>query len=155
MGQAGGRLGQARESGVREAVTIRFFIPGEPPRTTAQQKGRNSQTGHYYKPQKLLDAEKRYLTYARMTRPSAPLVGPVELRVEFRFARGRHRDGEPKTTRPDTDNMIKLLKDCLTRAGYWGDDAQVALETTAKLWSSDPGVLVEVHPWRGWGREEE
>lgn len=141
---------------MQEAVSsIRFFIPGPPPRTTAQHKGLNGRTGAWYKPERLREAEDKYMLYCRMARPRTPLEGPVELRVEFRFPRGKNRDGEPKTTRPDTDNMIKLLKDCLTRAGFWRDDAQVVLETTAKLWSSDPGVLVEVHPWKGWGREEE
>ena len=24
-----------------------------------------------------------------------------------------------KTSKPDTDNLIKMLKDCMTRTGYW------------------------------------
>lgn len=55
-----------------------------------------------------------------------------------------HRDGEWKTTKPDTDNMIKLLKDCMTRTGFWVDDAQVCSEITEKFWGDVSGIYVMV-----------
>ncbi len=30
------------------------------------------------------------------------------------------------TSKPDTDNLAKQLKDAMTRLGFWGDDRQVA-----------------------------
>ena len=39
-----------------------------------------------------------------------------------------------KTTRPDTDNLIKGLKDCLTKCGFWVDDSQVCIEILIKSW---------------------
>lgn len=56
----------------------------------------------------------------------------------------RHRDGEFKTSRPDTDNLQKLLKDCMTKAGFWKDDAQVCEEFVQKLWAALPGILIQV-----------
>ena len=41
---------------------------------------------------------------------------------------------EPKDTKPDTDNLQKLLKDCMTAVGFWVDDAQVCSELTEKRW---------------------
>jgi len=56
----------------------------------------------------------------------------------------RHRDGQYKITRPDTDNMIKILKDEMTSLGFWKDDAQVASEITEKFWAEQPGIYVKV-----------
>ena len=48
-------------------------------------------------------------------------------------------------TRPDTDNLQKLLKDCMTRCGFWKDDAQVVREIVEKRWSDEPtGIFVEI-----------
>ena len=127
---------------------ISFFIPGEPPTVTAQQKGYSRKTGKFYKKADLKDAEQKYMAYAYQARPERPIEGAVYLIVSFRFSvTGKHYDCEPKITRPDTDNMVKLLKDCLTRCGYWLDDAQVALETVGKYWRSTPGISVVVQPW--------
>lgn len=124
---------------------IAFTIPGDPPTATAQQKGRSSKTGAWYKTPELRDAEQKYMAYAAQARPPEPITGPVQLHVVFMFDhRGRHKDGEAKTTRPDTDNMVKLLKDVLTRCGFWKDDAQVYDERVLKVWSSQPGTVVIV-----------
>ena len=57
------------------------------------------------------------------------MTGPVTLTAAWHFPiPDGHRDGEPKTTKPDTDNMQKLLKDVMTEAGFWKDDAQVFSE---------------------------
>lgn len=124
---------------------IQFTIPGKPPTATAQQKGQNRRTGAYYKPPKLREAESYYMTVLEAHKPDTPLDGAVVLKVDFLFPRGKaHKDNEPKTTKPDTDNMVKLLKDCMTKKGFWHDDAQVAVELVRKWWSSEPGTLVEV-----------
>lgn len=124
---------------------IQFFIPGEPPTATAQQKGYSRKTGKYYKPAELKDAEQKYMVYANEARPVRPMEGAVQLVVSFWFtAKNGHKNGEPKTSRPDTDNMVKLLKDVLTRCGFWKDDAQVWNETTAKIWAREPGIWVTV-----------
>ena len=49
-------------------------------------------------------------------------------------------------TKPDTDNLEKLLKDCMTRTRFWIDDAQVADEHVCKTWSPWPGIHVIVLP---------
>ena len=56
--------------------------------------------------------------------------------------RGRHRDGEYKATKPDTDNLEKLLKDVMTELGFWMDDAQVASELCEKFWAEIPGIYI-------------
>jgi Holliday junction resolvase RusA-like endonuclease len=44
--------------------------------------------------------------------------------------------GKWKTTRPDTDNLIKALKDTMTDLGFWDDDSQVADERVRKKWTT-------------------
>ncbi len=124
-----------------------IWIPGKPPTATSQQKGRSA-SGVWYKPAKVRAAEQWYLWGLKSSKPAEPLEGAVILSVEFRFPAGRgHKDGDPKITRPDTDNMIKLLKDCMTKLGFWVDDAQVAAESVVKIWHSVPGIAVTVSSW--------
>ena len=56
--------------------------------------------------------------------------------------KGDHRDGEYKTSKPDTENSLKLFKDVMTKLNYWKDDAQVASEITEKFWADIPGIYV-------------
>ena len=71
--------------------------------------------------------------------------GPVQLLVKWCFpVCGRHRNGEYRATRPDTDNLQKLLKDEMTHVGFWQDDAQVASEIVEKFWAVTPGIYIAV-----------
>ena len=88
------------------------------------------------------------MAWLKIQRPAQPMEGAVVLRVDFYFPANKpHKPGEPKITRPDTDNMIKLLKDCLTRSGYWKDDAQVADEVVIKIYDKDPGIRIMIRGW--------
>lgn len=77
-------------------------------------------------------------------RPSSPFSGPLRLEVTWYYKAGKtHRDMEYKTTRPDTDNLIKMLKDEMARLGYFFNDAQVAEEISRKIWTdSFEGISV-------------
>jgi len=78
-------------------------------------------------------------------KPDSPLEGALSLNVEWWFPSKSHREGEMRTTRPDTDNLQKLLKDCMTRVGFWKDDAQVCREIVSKRWTrTRPGLRIEV-----------
>lgn len=79
--------------------------------------------------------------------PREPLTGAIGLDVMWRFSyKGMaHYDGEYKTTRPDTDNLNKALKDVMTDLGYWKDDALVAREYIEKVWHQEcPGLYVRI-----------
>lgn len=83
---------------------------------------------------------------ARLERfaPDAPFEGPVALSVTWVF---RTRGGQVsgwRTAKPDTDNLEKLLKDCMTRTRFWIDDAQVCDERVLKMWSKSPGICIVV-----------
>lgn len=55
-----------------------------------------------------------------------------------------HTNGEYKLTRPDTDNLQKLLKDCMTDMGFWTDDSLVCSEIVEKFWADTPGIYVKI-----------
>ena len=75
--------------------------------------------------------------------PEKKYTSAVRLITKWCFPiTGKHRDGEYKTTRPDTDNLQKLLKDVMTDLGYWTDDALVASEIIEKFWAKIPGVYI-------------
>ena len=68
---------------------------------------------------------------------------PVQLITKWLYpVQGKHKNGDYKTTKPDTDNMIKLLKDCMTLVGYWKDDAYVVSEITEKFYADTPGIYI-------------
>lgn len=129
---------------------LEFFLPIPPPRVTHQQKKVAVVNGkpRFYEPQRLREARQAFMLALYPNRPRAPLNGPLKLTVRWQFKRGRHRDGEYKTTRPDLDNMEKLLKDCMTDAGFWHDDAQVCVEHVAKVWSGVEGILIRLEELR-------
>ena len=60
------------------------------------------------------------------------------------FPRGKRKDGEYRVTKPDTDNLQKLLKDCMTTVGFWKDDAVVCREIVEKFWAEVPGIYIRV-----------
>ena len=69
---------------------------------------------------------------------------PMVLTTKWCFPNGRHADGEYRTSKPDTDNLQKLLKDVMTQQGFWKDDALVASEITEKFWAKIPGIYIRI-----------
>ena len=85
-----------------------------------------------------------------------PLVGPMELTIIFAMPRpkshyrmGRHAaDLKPNaptyhTKRPDATKMLRAVEDALTGV-LWRDDAQIAVQTTYKVYDERPGAHISV-----------
>ena len=88
--------------------------------------------------------------------PDKPLNGPLSLITKWCYPiTGKHRNGEWKITKPDTDNIIKLPKNCMTRLGLWSDDAQITQEVTEKFWAELPGIYVSVKELEGRANQKE
>ena len=53
-------------------------------------------------------------------------------------------------TKPDMDNLLKHVKDCLTMLRFWGDDCQVVeyLPRTGKWYSGQPRWEIEIVEYR-------
>lgn len=125
-------------------MRIEFFMPMIPPTATHQEKKWRVVKGKpvSYDPPEVQAARSKLTDHLGGHRPDRPLEGGIRLLVKWCFPRGKHRDGEYRITRPDTDNLNKLLKDCMTAAGFWKDDAQVASEICEKFWAEVPGLYI-------------
>lgn len=126
---------------------MRFFLNMDPPRATGQMRKcmvRNGQPFFYDPP--AVKTAKRDLTLMLMRYvPRKAIDGPVQLHVIWYFrTRTRKLNGTYKTTRPDTDNLQKILKDVMTVCGFWRDDALVVDERVEKRWSLNPGIEIEM-----------
>ena len=125
-------------------MVIEFFVPMNPPTVTHQEKQVCVANGKpmFYEPAELKAARAKLRDHLAKYRPEQPLTGAVRLVAKWCFPRGRHKDGEYRTTKPDTDNLQKLLKDVMTAVGFWRDDAQVASEIAEKFWAEIPGIYI-------------
>lgn len=126
---------------------IEFFMAMQLPTVTHQEKKVAVLNGkpHFYEPAELQDARNKFAAYLGKHRPPKKLTGAIRLVTKWLFLpTGKHASGTYKTTKPDTDNMIKLLKDVMTQLEFWEDDAQVASEITEKFWSDTQGLYVRI-----------
>jgi crossover junction endodeoxyribonuclease RusA len=91
-----------------------------------------------------------------------PLAGPLRVAITFRLPRPRShyrsgkyahliKDDAPRVPdgRPDLDKLIRAVLDGLTAGGAWGDDAQVAHLSAAKLYGL-PGCGIGIKEWEDW-----
>lgn len=128
---------------------MKIFLLLDPPTATAQMKKIGIAHGkpYIYTPENVQKAKDEIIRFLRPFKPKEPLKGPIELYVSWRFPKGkRHKHYEWRVTKPDTDNLEKLLKDCMTHLGFWEDDAQVVKEHVEKIWSDEPtGISIEIN----------
>ena len=123
-----------------------FFMSMIPPTITHQEKKVHVVNGKpiFYEGQELKAARSKLEAHLAKHKPDKKYTGGIELIVKWCFPRGRHKDGEYRITKPDTDNLQKLLKDCMTHVGFWQDDAQVCLEVVEKFWADIPGIYISI-----------
>ena len=98
-------------------MTLEFFVPMVPPTVTHQEKRVNWSARKFYEDDKLKAARQKLAAYIGRHRPESPITGGVRLTTKWCFPNGRHADGEYRTSKPDTDNLQKLLKDVMTQQG--------------------------------------
>ena len=121
-------------------------MPMVPPTVTAQEHKitvRNGKPVIYNTPE-INAAREKLIAHLAQHIPEHPYEGGVRLIVKWCFPRCRHRDGEYRITKPDTDNLQKALKDCMTKCGFWKDDAQVCSEIIEKFWAEIPGIWIRI-----------
>lgn len=115
------------------------------PRTTSQEKGVYIRNGRpYFYEKSKVEAARYAFTYAlKKYAPENPSAAPIKLFVLFVFdVKDKKKWGKYKTTKPDTDNYLKLFKDCMTDCGFWLDDAQVSDERCVKTYAEKASIYV-------------
>lgn len=127
-------------------VTEFFMKMDKVPTVTAQERRVAVVKGRpiFYDSQKIKSAKDLIILNLKQHRPIKPYECGVRLRVSWLFPKGRHKDGEYRITKPDTDNLQKMLKDCMTKCGFWKDDALVASEICEKFWAEVPGIYIRI-----------
>lgn len=141
---------------------IRVFIPGHPRGKerarsriiTAKATGR--QFTSHYTPKKTRDNENNIRSHAiGAMKMQKPMTGPVNLKLDIAFEIPK---SWPKwkvdmaltgqilpTTKPDSDNIEKSIKDAFNGV-IWVDDCQVVSGEKAKRYSLQPGVFAIITP---------
>lgn len=126
-----------------------FYLKMKPPTITAQEHKVGVKNGkpYLYDPPELKEAKSMIMAHLNKYKRFEPYDEPVILFVIWLFQSDRHKNGEWKATKPDTDNLQKLLKDCMTQTGFWKDDALVVRETVEKRWvdmKHAPGIQISI-----------
>ena len=132
---------------------MKIFIPGEPiaqPRVKVSTKGGFARA--YTERDHPIHAYKQAIRLAYVNAGGEVLEGPVSVRIVCWFDRPkshskkRRQKPEPKTTKPDLDNVGKAILDALNEIAY-NDDGQVFMLTVEK-WYVGPcdsiGTVLEV-----------
>ena len=96
----------------------------EVPKTTAQQKKFSTKAKTFYKTSKIKQSEYLLVRALSGKQPRKTYDTPIELSVTWLFPHTKKsKDGERKGTRPDLDNLQKLLQDIMCKLGYYKDDS--------------------------------
>lgn len=138
-------------------MVIEFFLPMIPPTVTQQEHQVRVRNGKpiFYEPDHLREARQKLMAHLGKNVPEEPILSAIRLTTKWIWplpkkqidrlkSTGLHDFAMYKTTKPDTDNIIKMLKDCMTRCGYWKDDALVASEITEKFLGMNPGIYIRI-----------
>ena len=127
-------------------MVTEFFMAMDPPTVTHQEKKVHVVNGKpvFYEPDELTAARQKLIGHLLKFAPAQKYESAVELVTKWCFPKGSHRNGEYRETKPDTDNLQKLLKDCMTACGFWKDDCLVCREITEKFWADLPGIYIRI-----------
>jgi Holliday junction resolvase RusA-like endonuclease len=132
---------------------MRIFIPGDPvaqPRPTISTRGGFARA--YVDAKHPIHAYKQAVRLAYVNAGGEVLEGPVEVRITCWFWRPKSHSKkrsvtpEPKTIKPDSDNLGKAILDSLNGIAYH-DDSQVYKLTVEKWYvgvGGTAGTEIEV-----------
>ena len=126
---------------------MQFFMPMKPPTVTQQEHRVTVKSGKpvFFDTQEIKNAKVKLRDNLADFVPDEPYDCGVRLMVKWLFpVTEKHTDGEYKITKPDTDNLQKMLKDIMTDLKFWKDDALVASEIIEKFYADIPGLFIVI-----------
>jgi len=128
-------------------------MPIEPPKSTHQANLRvlRSKSGKMFvgkmknnKVSAWVDLARPYMVAGK---PDKPCEGPIRVYIRLYYSPPKYLLPKiskcktlVKTTKPDVDNVVKVILDEFTKIGYWLDDAQIWSIQIEKYWSTEPSV---------------
>jgi Holliday junction resolvase RusA-like endonuclease len=116
---------------------------------TAKERPRLGKHGNVYTPPKTKSAEEEisYLLKVALLRTGNKITNKpvfVKLIFQYPYPRGKtQKDKLYKTTRPDLDNLIKLVMDSMNELIFYDDNQVVRLESE-KIYSDKQGIDIKV-----------
>lgn len=125
---------------------MKFYVKmDEVPKTTAQQKKFSTRTKTFYKTSKIKQSEYLLVRALSGRQPRKTYDTPIKLSVTWLFPHTKKsKDGERKGTRPDLDNLQKLLQDIMCKLGYYKDDSLITDLTIKKRWHRHSGLIIKI-----------
>lgn len=138
---------------------MKIIIPIIP---RGQERPRHARIGGFsktYKSKTQIHEEEALMTYLLQHQPSEPIKGAVLFGCKAFFPIPASKPKKWKTdaliglvrheSRPDLDNLLKNIKDCLTTMRFWEDDRKVVeyLPGTGKYYSDNPRWEIEIRPF--------
>lgn len=137
--------------------SLNFHIDCIPPKSTAQAGLtilKNKTTGKFFvgkfATSKSQHTKNQLMELLSPHKPTIPLTSPLFIQILWAYP---YRKSEKKRrignriycdTRPDIDNLCKLLFDCMTRLGFWLDDGQIADLRFIKVWDKQVGIWISI-----------
>ena len=130
-------------------MTLVLHVPGDP---VAAPRPRTSR-GRTYDPKSAQKIKHALLIKAQLPDDHVRWSAAVSLRVDFRmpipksYSKKKRAElaGKPHIFRPDTDNLLKHIKDCMTMAGVWSDDSIVSILIASKIYSTIPETIITTY----------
>ena len=124
----------------------------------AQQRHRHFRKGNFsgtYDPSE--DHKANLLAQIYNKVPDIPFTGPLKVELTFFFPRPKGHFGtgrnvgilkksapEWHTVKPDIDNTVKMVYDCLNRI-FWHDDSQICCAKNWKKYSNRPRTEIRIY----------
>lgn len=123
-----------------------FIQMKSPPTTTAQQGHRTTKSGRHYTDPAVREIRNQYQKALIPHKPATPITNkPVRLIAKFLYPTTKSKsNGQPKTTKPDCDNLIKSLQDAIQDVGILSNDSQVTSLIVEKFYSDVTGVYLKI-----------
>lgn len=103
------------------------------PNSTAQQRRMTAKGG--FLPPRTMQAKAFWQALMEKHAPPAPLTGPLSLIVIFYYQ--KKTKTLYKTTKPDLDNLMKMVQDAMQQTGYFVNDSQISILSVGKYYSTD------------------
>lgn len=127
-------------------MEILFYIKGDIPTCTAQERRIVWNRRMTYLPEKVKAAKKNYYNASIKHAPAEPLDEALEVEYNFHFYQKNGKIGQYKTTKPDCDNLAKLLTDSLADAGFFVNDSRISKLVVTKDFvpEEEQGVQIRI-----------
>ena len=143
-------------------LTEKELPDGKIPAGTAQYKRINMKTGRFYDSPNIAKARRFYNFHFSLAKVRAgikePIHDPISLAIDFEYKAPRKMDiNAPKQTRPDLDNAVKLIQDCLMSSGLIQDDSLIFAIHISKTYRAKERVKVKIYSdkWNEWKEIED